>query len=693
MRVVNLDINAPKRRITALSYGASRSGKCVTGDTRILSPDGRYERIDEIVKWGKYQTLSLAESGEGPVRATTPSKFHDMGYSKVFEVRLADGRTLRGTPEHPVLTVNGYVPMARLTENDEVVVVDDLPFFGSVTPPDWMPELLAYMIADGNLTQGSPTITKKDDAKRATIAALIKQAGDEVNERFDLKSQKAPRLDVTGGNVKQMLADFGLWGRGSADKFVPDDVFTWHKNALKKFLNVLVSCDGFLAVTPIEQRKDPNIQLGYSSASPALIQQVAHLMRRFGFRSRARYVKGMLNGVEHGGFSLTVSGLADIARYISDIGIDKPNAAEIGEQCVERASKVVGRNLDRGALEGGLRCERVVACEAAGEAHVYDLTVDGLHNFLANDIVVHNTRFAGTWPRPLFLSDNSEGGWETLRNMDREAWYEPDVSPKVWAMEKAEDMGQAIATIDKICRGESQTVAGTTYKAGDIQTIVIDSLTFYADSYLTALERSGAKDMRQIYQRLGQHLREVMVRVHELPVNVVWICLEKAPDEDNPSTGGVLVAGQTRDKAPARCDYWLYHRSFTRNPQFGPEYEVRTKKFGPWPAGGRDEGALPDPLSRQAEDGTLTTDCTYRAVAEALGIIGSSAGKYTAEEMAAKEQEENGTNEAATPAPPAPPTQQRVPNRGASTPPANGGPAAAGPTRRVITTPGRQTPR
>jgi hypothetical protein len=284
------------------------------------------------------------------------------------------------------------------------------------------------------------------------------------------------------------------------------------------------------------------------------------------------------------------------------------------------------------------------------------------------------TRFAGSFPRPLFLSDNSEGGWETLRNMDQNAWYEPDVAPKVWALEKAEDMAQAVASIDKICRGETLTIGGVKYAPGDIQTVVVDSLTFYADSYLTALERAGGKDMRQIYQRLGQHLREVMVRVHELPVNVIWICLEKAPDEDNPSTGGVLVAGQTRDKAPARCDYWMYHRTFTKNPTIGPEYEVRTKKFGPWPAGGRDEGALPDPLP----------ECNYRAVAEALGIIGSSAGKYSNEEMAARKAAEAEDDQQ---------QQQQQNNRVVSTP-ANNGPAVVGPTRRVVTpNSGRQTPR
>jgi hypothetical protein len=267
------------------------------------------------------------------------------------------------------------------------------------------------------------------------------------------------------------------------------------------------------------------------------------------------------------------------------------------------------------------------------------------------------TRFAGSFPRPLFLSDNSEGGWETLRHMNRDDWYESDVPPKVWAMQKAEDMIKAVVDIDQICKGPSHTVNGKVYKPGDIQTVVIDSLTFYADSYLTSLERS-VKDKRQVYQALNGHLREVMVRVHELPVNVIWICLEKAPDEDNPGTGGILVAGQTRDKAPARCDYWLYHRSFQRGQELA--FEVRTKKYGVWPAGGRDEGALPDPLP----------ETNYRSMAEALGLI-SGAGHYTAEEMAEKASAASASAQQNQPQAPAPVQSNPAP--------ANGGPVQRSP--------------
>ena len=54
------------------------------------------------------------------------------------------------------------------------------------------------------------------------------------------------------------------------------------------------------------------------------------------------------------------------------------------------------------------------------------------------------TRFAGSWPRPLFLSDATESGWTTLGNMDRNVLFEVGRNPIVWAIDKAADMMQAV---------------------------------------------------------------------------------------------------------------------------------------------------------------------------------------------------------------------------------------------------------
>lgn len=583
---------------TFFIYGLTRHGKCVTGDTRVLSPDGRYERIDDVIKWGRFATLSVDENGHGPVQASTPSHYHDMGISQVFALELTDGRRLRGTPEHPILTVeHGYVPLAQLSIGDHVVVADNLPYFGAVEPAAWEPRLLGYFIGDGSLTQGSPSFAQLRPDILSDFVSLVELAGDGVTMRKTrVENSRCPQADVTGGKIKQWLADHGLWGRGSRDKFVPDEVFSWTPAAIKQFVRALFDCDGHLVTCRRPNRTDAMIKLALVSTSRELLDGVGHLLRRFSIRTRIRYIKGMLNGVEHGAFELRVATLQGIADFVTLIGISRPNAQQIGADAQARALKAAGR-IDPGDLGDGLRCEAVKSIEAAGEAHVYDLTVPGIHNFLANDMVVHNTRFIGSCPNACVISDASERGYTTLKTMrgQADAYYHADQGPFVIAVENAAEMNLALAIVEKWV------------KAGYLDTVGIDSATFYTKTWLTtekARSRAavGSVDTRALYGALAEHMNNVRIQIHSWRCNVVWTALMSPPDDNKP--GGPLIDGSTRDTFPAGCDHIMIARAWeamTEATETEPAtpytvYEMRTKPWGKYIAGSRDGGKLPDPI-------------------------------------------------------------------------------------------------
>jgi hypothetical protein len=215
---------------------------------------------------------------------------------------------------------------------------------------------------------------------------------------------------------------------------------------------------------------------------------------------------------------------------------------------------------------------------------------------------VGKTRFAASWPRPLFLADATEKGWETVRNMNPENFYDPTFTPEVWAIEEPQDMFMALQQVETRIKQQP----------GDIQTLVVDSLSLYSDLYYTSLEISASKrgniDARKLYGDLGQHLAWLITNVHKLPLNILWICLEKSPQDG--AMGGPLLTGQTRDKAPARCEYLLYQRAYRMKPDEPPVFEIRTKPYGGYIAGGRQgDLTLPDPL-----------EPTFRAFANAIGL-------------------------------------------------------------------------
>src|SRR6185369_485141 len=57
--------------------------------------------------------------------------------------------------------------------------------------------------------------------------------------------------------------------------------------------------------------------------------------------------------------------------------------------------------------------DRIISIEPAGEKETYDLSIDGNHNFLANDFVVHNSHaasfaliaYATSWLRKHYLPE------------------------------------------------------------------------------------------------------------------------------------------------------------------------------------------------------------------------------------------------------------------------------------------------
>lgn len=200
------------------------------------------------------------------------------------------------------------------------------------------------------------------------------------------------------------------------------------------------------------------------------------------------------------------------------------------------------------------------------------------------------TTFAATFPRPLFLSDVTEGGWDSIANMDDDQLFEPGVKPIVWGIEKMDDMATARAKAEALIA------------SGRIQTIVVDSLSYYCDLFLNFLFAMQAKkDTRAAYGDLGNHLRDLRVKTHVLNVNVVWLCLAKHPDDVYP-VGGPMIPGQQADKFMAGCHYIFYSR--THQEKRGQEllpatFEMRTKKYGGYIAGNRLGGRanqLPDPL-------------------------------------------------------------------------------------------------
>lgn len=241
------------------------------------------------------------------------------------------------------------------------------------------------------------------------------------------------------------LRELGLMGKGAHDKSVPAAVFRLQRSQVAVFLNRIFATDGWATLLASGQS-----QLGYSSVSERLARQVQHLLLRFGIvaKLRQRWIK--YRDARRSAWQLDITDAGSIRTFIAEIGIHGKQAAvdliaaalaqrmphsnvdhvpagvwarigaakgdmswaelarrsgsndsnsHVGKRAISRDRlariSMVLDNPQLAALAGSdLVWDRIESIVYTGEQQVYDLTVPQTHNFIANDICVHNTTLA-----------------------------------------------------------------------------------------------------------------------------------------------------------------------------------------------------------------------------------------------------------------------------------------------------------
>lgn len=389
-------------RISDILFGVVKRGKCLTGDTRVLLSDGKYVRIDSLS--GEVEIVSWDYRNFIPMKA----QFVDMGIKQTVKITTKPGREITTTPEHPYLTPDGWKKVNELKEGDKIAVPSSLPFFGNIKPKDGWAELLGYLLAEGSIKAGSPRLAIADPKILKKIKDAADRYGINVNEIKQKNKPSCPSYMLVansrGGNKKnsiiEKLREYNLWGINCYTKFIPDEVFTWEKEEIAKLLCAYFSGDGWLC------KSNQGFQLGYCSVSERLVRDIAHLLLRFG-------INGYIRKTSNDAWTWISRRFIEIKRFIDFIGIERESKIDFlkyipvnrGSQKHLTSAKGKPRKREKHRSYGGvintdnqLYYQKIKLIEYGKSERVYDLIVPGLHNFVANDILAHNTTFAQLAP-------------------------------------------------------------------------------------------------------------------------------------------------------------------------------------------------------------------------------------------------------------------------------------------------------
>ena len=247
--------------------------------------------------------------------------------------------------------------------------------------------------------------------------------------------------------VSEWLESLGVWGLRSHEKRVPERVFQQSSVAIARFLRHLWSTDGCIQMRG-GQRPYPAIY--YASSSEQLGRDVQSLLLRLGINARLKRIVQGEKGRDQ--FHVIVSGKEDINLFVNDVGAVGPYKTEalnavktfiaqktantnrdvipsdiwhkLVKPAMRRAGithRVLHRELEmaysgmtifkqnvsrtrasriaqavsseslRALAESDVYWDKIVSIEPDGVEEVFDLTVPGPQNFVANDIIAHNS--------------------------------------------------------------------------------------------------------------------------------------------------------------------------------------------------------------------------------------------------------------------------------------------------------------
>jgi replicative DNA helicase len=431
-----------------------RESGCLTAETRILRADtGAEVTLGELLASGERDVPVWSLDERLRLVPRTLSHAFPSGVKEVFRVRLRSGREVMATGNHPFLTYDGWRPLVELAVGSRVAAPRHAPAPLAIRDmPEAEVIMLAHLLGDGSFVKNQPIrYASTDEANLTAVAAAARHFGitavRDDHEAARCTSLRLPApFHLTHGRrnpIAAWLGSLGLFGLRSHEKFVPGPVFSLPKRQLALFLRHLWATDGCVWW----DEKVGQARIYYASTSRRMVDDVARLLLRFNVMTR---VKETRKGGYRPCYHLLVYGAENQLRFLDDIGVhgarsvmaeksrqklmaikgntnldtiprevwDRVRSVLVERQMTQRqfaaalgtqycgttlwkhapSRERLGRVatiLDDAQLEmvatNDVFWDEIASVESAGEQQVYDATVLGTHNFVANGISLHNS--------------------------------------------------------------------------------------------------------------------------------------------------------------------------------------------------------------------------------------------------------------------------------------------------------------
>lgn len=374
-----------------------RESGCLTGDTEIYLPDsGEYIPIVDLMSRTNFNVASFNEETSQYEKAVCTNVF-STGRKKVFQLETFNGKIIKLTENHKLLGENGWAPLRDFKIHDKIHIPKNLSFdTGKKYNLDEL-AFTALMIGDGSmLKRASPKFVNKDldviDEIQRLATNIFK---DKLRIRaFPYKSwvevsfsSNEIKTHFKHSSVTDFFRGLDLFDKRSYEKRIPKKFFELGNLEQAHFLRYLWTTDGGIYIKPRLSRGKgvkkpapikPRVSIYYSTTSRGLAEDIIKMLSRLNIT--AKITKTTKDNYRPN-YNIDIIGKPSQYLFCTSIGIYG-----------KRKSLLVTRALQSlSSVEEEYRFDSIRSITELGEEEVYDLTVDKNHNFVANNILVHNS--------------------------------------------------------------------------------------------------------------------------------------------------------------------------------------------------------------------------------------------------------------------------------------------------------------
>jgi len=426
--------------------------ECVAGNTRLIdAATGRLVPIRDIQAGDRVLAMDRWQK----MRPFEVERVWSTGVKPVFTLKTRTGRGITATANHPLLTAQGWKRVDELHPGDIIATAMRLPEHGVEKPERGdLCRLLGYLVGDGTFQThraigfcGSDAYVVKDAVDIVTkhfpgVTWREKKCDGDYQEGDFRCLYENGYGKPYGHPLREWLRDLGVLGQKDNTKHVPDWVWESGQIGASQFLAGYLSADGCVKQTAgrgwfahfdtVSRRLAEDVQLlllrlgviatindGYQSAKGT---QPIYRISIAGFADNLRrFVAAVKPGGRKGALlecmvaelteGVTNGSLFSLPSEISDLLFDKSKhlrqqgrKREAGPRsywkpqgkrprrdiCAKFAESLKDELLGVWA-NSDLLWEEIKSITPAGEEEVFDISVPGCANFLANGIVAHNS--------------------------------------------------------------------------------------------------------------------------------------------------------------------------------------------------------------------------------------------------------------------------------------------------------------